>query len=397
MNTNMFDGAAVGARRMQRKSGRDDDVSDVTSGLKHISDEVGRFCEKSSERIQEIGERLQDVEQKLAKASKPFASAADPRQPLFDAGALAADPDFKNLQRAQKGASINIALSHSIKSLVNLTTEANSAASTIPTNPDRAPGFYGIALRRLSLLDLLPSRQVVSNATEFVQLNFAGDANVQVDEGDVKAETEFSGLLKIAPVATVAVHTTTSAQVLDDNDSLQSELQRIMGHSVLSKVESQLLVGSGLTGHIDGLYTQATAITTYENQVADRIGSALVQMDILGYQPNVILMHPSDWFAIQILKDADGGYLYGSPSSPAQPTLWNLPVITSPSIPQGTALVGDTQQATMTDRMQPTIFLSRDHLDYRTRNLVLILVEARVGLELYDALAFRRVDLAAAT
>ncbi|MBN8481768.1 MAG: hypothetical protein J0L88_09290 [Xanthomonadales bacterium] len=47
----------------------------------------------------------------------------------------------------------------------------------------------------------------------------------------------------------------------------------------------------------------------------------------------------------------------------------------------------------MLDRMQPTLFISRDHKDYRTKNLVLLLIEARVGLQTFDAGAWRKVDL----
>jgi hypothetical protein len=43
--------------------------------------------------------------------------------------------------------------------------------------------------------------------------------------------------------------------------------------------------------------------------------------------------------------------------------------------------------------MEPTIFISRHPKDYRTRKLALILVEKRVGFELYDKAAFRKLDV----
>src|SRR4029079_16309644 len=105
-------------------------------------------------------------------------------------------------------------------SLVNLTTESASGETTYPTAPDRAPGLHGIALRRLRLLDVLFSRPVTSGVTQFVQINMTGEADVQGHEGEEKAEAIFEGELQTANVATVAVHTTASAQVLDDNEGL---------------------------------------------------------------------------------------------------------------------------------------------------------------------------------
>jgi len=43
--------------------------------------------------------------------------------------------------------------------------------------------------------------------------------------------------------------------------------------------------------------------------------------------------------------------------------------------------------------MEPLVYISRDHKDYGSRNLALILVETRVGFELYDKAAFRKLDI----
>jgi HK97 family phage major capsid protein len=169
-----------------------------------------------------------------------------------------------------------------------------------------------------------------------------------------------------------------------------------MQSKVANTVESEVMNGSGVGNHIEGLYHQATSLVTGEAIPVERIGAAITTMDNAGYNVDVIFLNPTAWLTISLTKDTTGNYIFGNPASPAAPVLFNRRVVTSPSIPLGHALVGDTTQTNVLDRMEPTVFISRDHLDYRTRSLVLILVETRVGFELYDKAAFRKLDIVGA-
>jgi len=361
--------------------------------------EIKKFSDTASARLDEIHqqqnllkEQVREIEQKQACGSH-----AVPRT----SGVLTFNKDFLNEESFAKFRSRAVQstehynLAQGIKTLVGVDT-GDSPASAFPVAPDRAAGaYYQGGMRQLRLLNLLPALPVSSNRYEFAQLNSGGDAAAQADEGDEKAEVSFDGQLASTPIATIAVHTTASAQVLDDVAGLDALLQRIMTYKVQDKLEASLITGSGTAGNINGLYTQAIAITTTQTKPADRIGEAQYKMQNDGYEPNVVLLNPADWFAINVTDNLQEDYVYGSPAVPRPNSLWGMPVVTSPSVPVGRALIGDTNQANFLDRMQPTLYLTRDHKDYATRNLVLILVELRAGLALYDALAFRRVDLEA--
>ena len=357
-------------------------------------EDLPELAQKLRDKHDEIGQRMTDLEQAVVKGIRGITESGLP-SPGVDVKTIIEDPGFDAIRSGTKGSAREFALGAiSLKALVNLVTDDPSSGNTgYPTPATRLPGRLGSPLAPLRLLNVLPSRPVDSNKVEYVQLNSTGDAAVQDGEGEEKAEMDFEGDLVTANVATIAVHTTASAQVLDDAQGLQALIERVLANKVLSKAEEQLITGSGTGNFIDGLNTQATAIHTGETGIPERIGSALSTMETAGYSPDLILMNPADWFAVSILKDADGNYIYGNPASPAPPSLWNRPVVRSPKVPQGIALVGDSTQVTVLDRMAPTVFISRDHKDYRTRNLVLILVETRLGLELYDTAGFRKVDL----
>jgi hypothetical protein len=57
------------------------------------------------------------------------------------------------------------------------------------------------------------------------------------------------------------------------------------------------------------------------------IGPALTDLKAAGWNPNVIVMNPRDWFAIESERanDGDGKYVIGTPRDPAPPSLWGTP------------------------------------------------------------------------
>src|SRR5690606_27816871 len=166
-------------------------------------------------------------------------------------------------------------------------------------------------------------------------------------------------------------------------------------NKLLSRLEHQLINGTGAQGKIKGFLALATAFTPVIGATpADRIGESLVTQLDSGYQPNLVIMNPMDWFRLQITKTAtEEEYLFGSPTMPLPPALWNTPIVTTPSIAQGTALTVDTSFTTVLDRQTPSVMLSNSHKDYFTRNLVAILGELRAGLEVLDTGAIYELDL----
>jgi HK97 family phage major capsid protein len=360
---------------------------------KMSADQVKLAAEVDNIKAGRAGElaRLQDIEQQLAGGEglehSPYSVTIN-FSALHNSESL---QQFKAHDTLLKSAPISLDIN--VKALTNLDATIDTSNSGLPSRPDQIPGFHGYVLRPLRLINIMPSVPQSTNSFDYVRLSFTGDADVQDGEGEEKAQMDFDGELITGRVQTIAVHTTASAQVLDDNQQLEATINNILSQKALGVLETQLITGSGTGANIEGVFTAAPAIATPQNEVPDRIGYALTQMETTGFLPNAILMNPLDWFNISIMKDNEGNYLYGNPAAPAPPSLWNRPVITSPSIPAGTALIGDTTKAQVRDRMQATVFISRDHKDYRTRNLVLILVELRAGLAIFDAAAFRKVSL----
>ena len=113
----------------------------------------------------------------------------------------------------------------------------------------------------------------------------------------------------------------------------------------------------------------------------DTLGAALLQASLTEIVADGIILNPTDWMKLRLLKDVDGNYLLGKPGSDVPPVLFGVPVVATQAMPVGNFLVGPFQQgATLYDRMAATVMMSTEHADYFTKNLVAILAEERVGL-----------------
>lgn len=292
--------------------------------------------------------------------------------------------------KVKMGSSIRAALTH----------EPGSSGDTIlPSEPEQG-GITGPVTRRLSLLDIIPIRPVQSDSVAYVQLSATGEAEEQIIEGEQKAEVDFEGELRKADIATIAAHTTASTQALADGGSLEPEIDRVLRGLCKEKFEKKLINGgvssNSSESKIVGLLESGTIfVPTIGTTVADKIGEALNRKADQGFTPSVVVMNNIDWFQLTLTRKSDDAesYVFGSPTMPIPPALWNTPVVLSSSLAQGTAMIIDFNFVSVLDRREATVMLSTSHKDYMTRNLVLILGEMRGGLEVRHTGAVWSIDI----
>lgn len=374
------------------------DPAQIKAALDRIHDGMVNFRDEANARIQA-------VEQVVAGAAAYASSRGVAGGPSVGAQVLQEFNDTENAQfqaavlAAQRGGkpsafAARANLGSSIRAALTNEHGITTSEGGMPSQPERR-GIVGPVARPLRLLDVLPSRPTTSDAVEFVQLTATGDASEQDTEGDEKPQLGFDGALVRAEVATIAGWAAASKQVLADHVALQAQVDRVIRNKVLSRLEHQLINGTGAAGKIKGLLSQAvTFIPTIGVTPADIIGEALVRQANAGYMPNLVLLNPFDWYRIQITKtDTEGEYLFGSPTMPVPPSLWNTAIVLTPSVAEGTGLTLDTSFTTVLDREQMSVTVSNSHADFFTRNLVAILGELRAGLEVIDEQAVFKFDL----
>ncbi|MGE8052333.1 phage major capsid protein [Pseudomonas monteilii] len=375
------------------------DMTQLNQTLHNIGTQIADFKSSSAEKQTEFGARLLEMEQKMVNIGARRGANDDSADANVVTAQVVAADAITGFRAGMKSTG-QISCKVGVRAAITNPNKGVTGSTSYPTAPQRdGAGIRGIPQPRLSLLDVLPIVPVTSATYEFVRLDgYINGAAYQKEEGEQKAEGSMPTKMERAEIATIATWIPASLQVLQDNEQLQGQIDTLMSVGVRQKLEAELINGEGGPGEILGFKKQATAAGITTGKPADRIGAALTDLKAEGWNPNVIVMNPRDWFAIESerAEGGDGQYVIGTPRDPAPPSLWGTPVVVTNGMPQGEALILDTTVAALLDRQEVTVEASRHDGDNFKRNLVTILAELRAGLAVFAPTATRLVTLGTA-
>jgi HK97 family phage major capsid protein len=333
----------------------------------------------------EMQSRLVAVEQKLVS----IRTTTD-RTKVETAGQKFTDNDKVKAALAE-GSKFKGRISVVVNTITELTSGDGAAGDIII--PQRIQGIITPPNRTLRIRDLLPKGRTISNALDFVQESGFTNSAAPVAEGATKPESSLTFELASAPVRTLAHWIKATKQVLDDVPQLQSYIDTRLRYGLELVEETQLLVGDGTGQNILGLVPQATPYDTTRSKVGDTridiIRRAMTQLRLAEFAASAIVMHPTDWEEIELLKDTLGDYIWSNPRALSGPTLWGLPVLDSTSLTEGEFLVGAFNVAAQIwDRQDATVEISTEDQDNFIKNLVTIRAEERLALTVYRPESF---------
>lgn len=209
-----------------------------------------------------------------------------------------------------------------------------------------------------------------------------------VAEGAAKPEAEFTLERKTGIIMKIAQFIKVTDETLDDIPRMEGLIDNKLTYGLKYKEDRALLYGSG-SGEILGLLVDPARqqYAWSDGEVTDNKGDAIRRaagvLSIAEYEATGAVMHPIDWEDIELLKDQQGRYIYipiQNNDGSIGPRFWRLPVVETPSIAQGTALVGAFAiAATLYDREDASVRIGEEQ-DDMTKNKKTILAEERLGL-----------------
>ena len=391
------------AREMKAKT---DEVTEL--GRRLLADnEAGRKSEdelkqKLDAALLEQGEakqRMLDIEQAIAKG---FNSMQDgPADELHDQLAKGWDESGLATMAANpaafRGKSVNIEVSR--KALLN--TGTTGAALNYPGDQLLAQPLQPL-LRRLTIRDLLAQGRTTKPVLFYPrETGFTNNA-APVSEGSLKPKSELAFDMVTEPVRTIAHLFDISLQMLDDVAYIQSYIESRGRYGLKLVEEAQLLTGSGTGQNLSGLYTEATAYAAPAGatingapaggageQDLDKLRLALLQVELAEAFATGIVLHPTDWASIELLKDSTGQYLFTNPQNTTTARIWGRNVVATSAMTQGRFLVGDfAAHAQILDRQDANVAISFENKDNFERNMATIRIEERLALAIYRPEAF---------
>ncbi|GHZ44179.1 Phage major capsid protein, HK97 family [Vibrio cholerae] len=379
-------------------------VETLQSSLNKIGDAVKAQAEAANKEVARLGEMSAQtrtsVDEILTKQGELQARLQEAEQKMLNAGKDNGEEEFRSagLIVAEKLAAEGVSSNFNGKSRIQMPRSAITSATGSGGGlvaPDRRAGIIAIPERQMTIRDLIAPGTTTSNMVQYVkETGFTNNA-APVAENTSKPYSDITFAMENASVQTIAHLMKASRQILDDASALASFIDARARYGLMIKEEGQLLYGNGTGANLQGIIPQASAyaaptgaeVTT--EQRIDRLRLAILQAALAEYPATGIVLHPTDWATIELLKDNTGKYIIGNPQNGTTPTLWRLPVVSTQSINQNSFLVGAFNLgAQIFDRMDIEVLVSTENTDDFEKNMVTLRAEERLAFAVYRPEAF---------
>ena len=352
-----------------------------------ISGEVKNLVEKHSE----MTERLDKFEVESKKDN--FKNSFRTKSEIFG-DAMEKSESFN----AMKSGNSNNA-SFDVKADVLISSDFSGATSERDaTGVERVAGIKRDPSNVTNMLNIIPVASTTSNVIRYVKESAYTDNAANVAEGSAPSDSEFQLTAADAIVQKTSAVMTISQEMLDDTPGLQSYLSQRLPAKILTVVDDQLLNGSGSSPNQLGLMNGGTtfAAGSFANAIesAQELDCLIVsanQLALSNYAANGIILNPSDFHKIYLLKDSTNEYLRGNSivTSDGFTRINGIPVYLNNKMAAGSFVVGDFSQGSQVfQRENLTVDFGYENNDNFDKYLVSVRGIIRLAHAIYLPKAF---------
>lgn len=241
-----------------------------------------------------------------------------------------------------------------------------------------------IALGRAAtgLLDVLPVRQHGSAEYAFVRQNQRTNNADVVADYDTKPTTVL-GLERVEQTLAIVAHLSEGVPRywLADNQTLESFIDAELSYGLRVKVEAKVI------GDING--TSGIQEQTYSTSIVETIRKALTKIETGGYSAGAIVLHPSDFEAIELaIASANSIEYRGLPYDAAARRLFGVPIATTTSqdVGVGHVLAADAVVLDTDTQGVGVLWSETSNATDFAENLIRARVEGRFGTSVLSPL-----------
>lgn len=287
-------------------------------------------------------------------------------------------------------------------------TDAQTSQTMLVTSQN----VVDTAIRDLAVRNLFGAEKISGNSLKYFILGAREDNSAPapgtVSEGSAKPQFHIVESNATATLQKIAGWFYETDELLEDNAFLASALNARGLYELDARIEAYLLSTTlSASGINTATYTHGAKVSP------DDVFKAMMTIKTQsGLNADAIVMHPTDYQAVRLLKDGSGGTVgqyygggcfygpYGNGNVDVQPGLWGLNTIVTPNITQGTILVGAFKQGasviTKNNAGARIEIVTGDH-DDAIYNRVTVVVEERLALAVRRPKAFCKITEAASS
>lgn len=251
--------------------------------------------------------------------------------------------------------------------------------------PDYTRKMVEQLVRRVRLLDVITIGTTDTDTVDWVSENARTDSAAETAYGTAVPESAYGFSHNQTTVKRVGHFVPATKGILADAGQTRTLLSGRLISGLERRVESQLLNGDNVGENLKGItqYAGVGSQALGTDSRLDAVHKAMTVIRIAGegqLEPSVIGIHPTDYQAAVLAKDANGNYQIANPANNAAPTLWGLTPLVSTLFAQGTPWVGDFREAcTLWVREGVAVSASDSHADFFLRGLVALMAESRMA------------------
>jgi len=352
---------------MKNESVSKAELIEVLSQVKELETK-GAEVSTMKTNVEEIALRVLELETKGVPSNTPE-----------NLGSLLAEKsDELKAMKDKSGASVQIQLK-----AVGTMAESTNITGQVP-QAERESGITRIVTRNPFILQLVNVGQIMSNVWEWVEQKNREGGAAMTAEGASKSQADFDLVVASANVKKVTAYIKITKEMLDDVALMRSEIDQELTELINLKIDEQLLSGSGSGNNLTGITTNATAWSAGAFALAiptptkwDVLRTALNQVRVNLFEPNYIVMHPTDVTSMELSKDSTGQYIMPPFTSVDGTVVSGVRVVANTGVTIDKFLVGDFSKAGVRFKEGLTINVGYENDDF-TKNLVTILAEARL-------------------
>jgi HK97 family phage major capsid protein len=290
----------------------------------------------------------------------------------------------KNLDKIQELSSKGGVISLDVKAAGTMTIDGNYSGGVIALT-ELEQGVTRIVRRAPFLRQIVNAGVTLSKYITYIeQANINGGADMTA-EGALKSQADFDLVERQAVTQKITAFIKVSKEMISDLPFMQREINTELMELVALKLDAQILSGDGTGNNLVGILENAIpwAVGSFAGQVAipnqlDVLRVAIAQIETALFQPNYIIMHPTDVAKFDVTKTVYGEY--------TQPMIYTdlngvkryngIEIIVNTGIDVDTFLVGDFTKSNLRVREEMNIQVGFVNDDF-TKNLFTVLCEAR--------------------
>ena len=281
---------------------------------------------------------------------------------------------------------------------------ANSARDA--TGVMRVDGIKRDPSNITNMMGIIPVGNTDSNVIRFVKESAYTNNAANTAEGAAPTDSEFELTAEDAVVQKTTAIMTISQEMLDDTPGLSSYLSQRLPGKINTVIDDQLIGGSGTSPNLLGLLNGGTVFAAggFANaiesaQELDVLYVAMNQLAVANFAANGIVLNPTDFHKIALLKDTTNEYLRGNSLISADGffRINGVPVYMNNKLSAGNFIVGDFSQGSQVwQREGLRVDFGYENDDNFSKYLVSVRGIARIAHSVYLPNAYSRGSFATA-